>query len=162
MKLIDLLSKLWRHLPKRVRRWGVLLTESRFTVTTGAIVIDQVGRVLLLQHRFRPGEGWGIPGGFVLPAEQPEDAIRRELREEMGLEIADVEIVFARALGNYQQVEIIYRCRPNQNSGSDLFPQNHEVSNAAWFTIDSLPQGLSNDQRRLIKMVLKATREKLR
>lgn len=148
---LRLLSRLWRRLPKRVRRWGVLLAEARFTVTTGAVIVDEQGRVLLLQHRFRAGSGWGIPGGFVRAGEQPEAALRRELREELGAELESLELSFVRALESYQQVELIFRCRIRGN----IFPQAMEVQRAAWFAVNELPAGLSADQRALIERALR-------
>jgi len=153
-RLIELLSKLWRRMPKQLRRWGVLLTESRFTVTAGAVVRDEQGRVLLLNHRFRAGSGWGIPGGFLRPGEQPQEAIRRELREEIGLEIETLEVAFVRALRPYRQVEIIFRCRPRPNREGGARPRGHEIRRADWFAVDSLPTGLSNDQRGLIETAI--------
>ena len=73
--LKKVLGALWRHAPKSVRRWGVRLVEPRFTVTAGAVVVDERGRVLLLNHVFRVGSGWGIPGGFMEKGEQPEEAL---------------------------------------------------------------------------------------
>jgi 8-oxo-dGTP diphosphatase len=144
------LSGLWRRLPKRVRRWGVLLTEARFTVTTGAVIVDEQGRVLLLQHRFRPGSGWGIPGGFIKVGEQPEAALRRELREEIGVEPDNMELAFVRALESYQQVELLFRCRVR----GDVSPKTLEVRHAAWFAVAELPAVLSADQRALIERAL--------
>ena len=153
--LIELLGKFWRRLPKQFRRWGVLLTESRFTVTVGAVITDQAGRILLLQHRFRPGQqaggGWGIPGGFVKTGEQPEAAIRRELREEIGLELESLTIAFVRALERYRQIEIIFRC----SAKTEVQTQSREISRAEWFTPDDLPPGLSDDQRNLIERAVK-------
>lgn len=153
--LIELLGKFWRRLPKQFRRWGVLLTESRFTVTVGAVITDQAGRILLLQHRFRPGQqsggGWGIPGGFVKTGEQPEAAIRRELREEIGLEVENLELAFARALERYRQIEIIFRC----SAKTEVQTQSREISRAEWFTPDDLPPGLSDDQRNLIERAVR-------
>ena len=148
--LVELASKLWRRMPKQVRRWGVLLKESRFTVTVGAVITDESGRILLLEHRFRPGTGWGIPGGFIQPGEQPETAIRRELREEIGLEIDQLEIAFVRALERYNQIEIILRCFPKTTAQ----PRGREIVRAEWFVQDALPQSLSADQRRLIERAL--------
>ncbi len=148
--LIDLFGKLWRRVPKRVRRFGVLLTESRFTVTAGAVITDSAGRVLLLQHRYRPGSGWGIPGGFIQSGEQPEAAIRRELHEEIGLEVCRLELAFVRALERYNQIELIFRCIPQ----SDFQAQSREISCAEWFALDALPAGLSADQRHLIERAL--------
>lgn len=148
--LVELASKLWRLLPKQIRRWGVLLTESRFTVTAGAVITDQAGRILLLQHRYRPGVGWGIPGGFIQPGEQPEAAIRRELREEIGLELDAVSIAFVRALERYNQIEIIFRSRPR----GGFTRQSREINCAEWFAPDALPLSLSGDQRQLIERAL--------
>jgi ADP-ribose pyrophosphatase YjhB (NUDIX family) len=144
----QMVASLWRRAPKWVRRFGVLLTESRFTVTVAAVVIDSRNRVLLLHHRFRPGSGWGIPGGFIHPREQPEDAVRRELREEIGLEIERAEIAFIRTLQKYRQVEIIFLCHPK----SSPVPSGFEISRAEWFDPDALPEGLSDDQRGLIEL----------
>jgi 8-oxo-dGTP diphosphatase len=143
-------AALWRRAPKRGRRLGVLLTESRFTVTVGAVVVDSRNRILLLHHRFRPGSGWGIPGGFIHPREQPEDAVRRELREEIGLEVEIASVAFVRTLQKYRQVEIIFRCIPK---GLPL-PQSFEINRAGWFDLNSLPDGLSDDQRALIRRAL--------
>lgn len=146
------LGALWRHAPKSLRRWGVRLAEPRFTVTAGAVVVDDSGRVLLLEHRFRAeSNAWGIPGGFIEKGEQPEEAIRRELREEVGLELMEAEIAFARTLSKAKQIEIIFRCRPV----GDVGRKNAEVKSAEWFELDKLPKGVAKDQRRLIERALK-------
>ena len=142
-----LLSGVWRRLPKRARRMGVLLTQSRFTVTVGAVILDQQNRVLLLQHRFRPGSGWGIPGGFINPQEPAEDAIRRELREETELEVEALEIAVVSTLQKYQQVEIIFRARPV----NEARPSNIEILQAVWFELNALPSDLPTYERTLIQ-----------
>lgn len=62
------------------------------TVLVSAIaLVDPEGRVLLAQ---RP-EGkslagmWEFPGGKVEPGETPEECIRREIREELGVELCE-------------------------------------------------------------------------
>jgi nucleoside triphosphatase len=40
-----------------------------------------------------PGQ-WGLPGGGIEPGEEAEAALRRELREEIGLEVSQVEPLF--------------------------------------------------------------------
>jgi 8-oxo-dGTP diphosphatase len=148
-----MLGALWRHAPKSLRRGAVRLTQARFMVTAGAVVSDGEGRVLLLHHRFRAGSGWGIPGGFIEKGENPEDALRRELREEIGLELESAEIAFARTLKRPTQVEIVFRCRPRE--GVPLEPQSMEIKRLAWFNPEQLPPELSGDQRRLIQRVLR-------
>ncbi|MCA1814762.1 MAG: NUDIX domain-containing protein [Halobacteriales archaeon] len=68
-------------------------------VTEVAVVALVRDGGVLLQRRLRaPGAGlWELPGGKVQPGEGPEDAARREAREELGV---DVRIV--RALGVHE------------------------------------------------------------
>ena len=72
------------------------------------------------------------------------------MREEIGLEIESASICFLRTLQKYQQVEIIFRCIPK---GIPL-PQGFEIKRAEWFDLNSLPDGLSDDQRGLIRRAL--------
>jgi 8-oxo-dGTP diphosphatase len=144
-----LLGTLWRGAPKRVRRLGVWVVEPRFMVTVGAIVVNDDGRVLLLQHEFRTGSGWGIPGGFLERGEQPLEALRRELREEIGLELDAAKLVRVRTLRRPQQVEIHFRCRVHD--GASAQPRSIEINRVGWFARDALPPELSPDQRRIIK-----------
>jgi 8-oxo-dGTP diphosphatase len=144
-------SRIWRSLPARVRRWSMRLTHARFTVTAGALIFNDAGEVLLLKHRFRAGSGWGLPGGFLEKGEQPIDALRRELREEIDLEVEVVEIFAARSFKRPTQVEVLFRCHAN----GVVSPRTMEVELAGWFCVDALPDGLPRDQRRLVERAAK-------
>ena len=144
------LGSIFRFTPLPLRRLFSRAMNARFSATAGAVVIDERGRLLLLKHVFRSGSGWGIPGGFIRAGEQPEEAMRRELREEVGLELGRAEIAFIRTLKSTQQIEIIFCCRPE----GQALPQSVEVERAAWFPLQALPETLSEDQRRLIERAL--------
>jgi 8-oxo-dGTP pyrophosphatase MutT (NUDIX family) len=58
------------------------LTGSR-TPGVSAMVVTADGRIVLVRHSYRPG--WHFPGGGRKRGEAPEQAILRELREEIGL-----------------------------------------------------------------------------
>jgi ADP-ribose pyrophosphatase YjhB (NUDIX family) len=59
-----------------------------------AVCFDECGRVLLGRRAFDPGAGlWDLPGGFLHEDEHPVDALRREIREETGLEIEPLEFL---------------------------------------------------------------------
>jgi 8-oxo-dGTP diphosphatase len=145
--LLNFLSAIWRRLPSGLRRRSVRLGQRRFTVTVGAMIFDDEGRILLLEHVFRADSRWGIPGGFMTKREQPVDALRRELREEIGVEIENIELLFARTLGRPRQVEIYFRARVI----GEPKPSSFEIKRAAWFAIGEWPADLSKDQQRLIR-----------
>lgn len=148
--LTEFLGAIWRRLPGSLRRRLVRTGQRRFTVTAGAIIFDDDGRVLLLEHVFRPDSGWGLPGGFLNKGEQPETALRREMREEIGVDLEGVEMLFARTLPRPRQIEIYFKAKAIGNPQ----PCSFEIRKAGWFTIDNLPAELSKDQRRLIQRAL--------
>ena len=148
--LRDLIGKIWLRTPDQLKIWAVRFTQQRFTVTVGAVISDEAGRVLLLHHRFRPGSGWGMPGGFIELGEQPEEALRRELREEVGLELQQVELFATRAFKRPNQIEIVFRGRALGTTDQLSF----EIKRVAWFHLHELPAGLPSDQARLIKLAL--------
>jgi 8-oxo-dGTP diphosphatase len=62
-------------------------------VGVGAVILDQE-RVLLVRRGQEPLKGqWSLPGGALELGETLEDGIRREVREETGLEVEPVRIV---------------------------------------------------------------------
>lgn len=77
-----------------------------------AVPVDAHGRVILLRRGFDPGRGqWTFPGGFVDLGESVEDAARREVDEELSMEIE-----LGPLLGVYSRAEdrivlIVFRAR---------------------------------------------------
>lgn len=148
--LSTLLGQIWRRLPQFARLRLSKLGQTSFRVTVAAMLFDDQRRILLLDHVFRADNGWGVPGGFIGNGEAPEEALRRELREEVSIEIDDVRLLFVRTLGFIKQVEIYYRARVI----GDPKPSSIEIKAARWFDLNELPAELSNDQRRLIQRAL--------
>ena len=65
-----------------------------------ALILDRRGRLLVTVRGKEPQRGtWDLPGGFVDPGESLEEAVRREVAEEVGLEVTS-----ARYLGCYPNV----------------------------------------------------------
>ncbi|MFC7613097.1 NUDIX hydrolase [Actinokineospora soli] len=62
--------------------------EYRMIRCVGGLVRDDSGRLLLIRRARPPGAGqWSLPGGKVEGGESDAEALRRELREETGLEV---------------------------------------------------------------------------
>src|SRR5262245_27982217 len=88
---------------------------------TSVVVVDPVGRILLME-RADTG-GWGLPGGFMEPGESFEEAGIREVREETGIDVTDLEL-----LGVFSGAEYYYR-----------YPHGDEVYNVTAAYIAHLP-----------------------
>jgi len=96
-------------------------------VGVGAIIFRD-GCILMAQRGKEPLKGWwSLPGGALELGEALKDAVRREVREETGLEIDPVEVfeIFERIMRDaagtpeYHYVLIDYLC---QVTGGDLRP----------------------------------------
>ena len=60
-------------------------------VAVSAVIVDAENRVLLVQRGHEPALGqWSLPGGSVEAGESMSEALRREVREETGLEVVVV------------------------------------------------------------------------
>jgi len=148
--LKSVLGLFWLNTPKFFRKFVIRFSQQRFAVSVAAVIIDDANRVLLLKHVFRPGSGWGIPGGFINKGENPENAVSRELAEEIGLKLENVRIEHARTFRKANHVEILFRATavgtPN--------PRSVEISDLGWFRFEDLPHGLDEDQKGFIECIL--------
>ena len=90
-----------------------------------------------------------MPGGFIGHGEQPEAALRRELREETGLELSDVSLYRVRTLKRH--VEIIFLAK----GVGDAEVRSREIIELAWFEVENIPAEMSRDQQFLIRKVLR-------
>jgi ADP-ribose pyrophosphatase YjhB (NUDIX family) len=110
--------------------------------TASALCEDGEGRVLLARRAHEPFLGrWDIPGGFLEEGEDPLDGMRRELREETGLEVEPLDYlgVWMDRYGGDSTAEAtlnmywIARVLGGKPRAAD------DVSELAWFAADELP-----------------------
>ena len=71
--------------PEREFNPGIAARFPRKTVAGGALIHDRAGRILFLEPTYKPT--LDIPGGIVEYDESPYDACRREVKEEIGLDL---------------------------------------------------------------------------
>ncbi|HLI25722.1 MAG TPA: NUDIX hydrolase [Chloroflexota bacterium] len=78
--------ELWGRAPLPAwLRGGILwATHQRYLIGVVGVIWDDAGRVLLARHRYKPGTGWELPGGWLGRGETLEACLRRELAEELG------------------------------------------------------------------------------
>ncbi len=60
--------------------------------TNAVILINKKGEILLVKRKTDPKRGWwDLPGGFVDPNETIEQSMHREIKEELGIEVKNLE-----------------------------------------------------------------------
>ena len=107
----------------------------RPVVGVGAIILRR-GRVLLVQRGRAPGRGlWSLPGGAVEPGERLEDAVRREVREETGLEVVVERLVGVYGKPGRNELVFAFQCRI---TGGALQPTD-ESDETRYFAVDAMP-----------------------
>jgi ADP-ribose pyrophosphatase YjhB (NUDIX family) len=109
--------------------------------TTGALVEDG-NRLLLVRRAKEPFKGrWDIPGGFLEEGEHPLDGLRRELREETGLEVEPLEFLGAwmdRYGGESTAEATLNLYWTARVTGGEPAPAD-DVDDLRWFERDGLP-----------------------
>ncbi len=129
-----------RRLGYRVAFNGLLVVRPFLRRAGGGVkcVITDRDRVLLVRHTYGAGH-WDLPGGGHKRREAPPDTARREMREELGLDIADWRALgVIRAWTEHQtQVVHIYGAEVSPPSTITLAPA--ELWTAGWFPLDRLP-----------------------
>jgi ADP-ribose pyrophosphatase YjhB (NUDIX family) len=134
------LLRLYRALPRRARRFVVRRGVPLYQVGAMCVIERADGALLLVRDAYR--RGWGFPGGLLKRGERPVDAVRREIREEIGLdvEVDDRPVVLVDAAA--RRVDIVYRGRPRHDGerGSGMVvPRSAEIVEVRWFPSGDLP-----------------------
>lgn len=94
-EMIDIYDRNRRHTGLTIPREGAFLKEGQFMLYVLALVEDQHGHLLVTQRSLEKHWGagwWEIPGGGVRAGETTLDAVRREIPEEVGLQIGDAAL----------------------------------------------------------------------
>jgi 8-oxo-dGTP diphosphatase len=113
---------------------------------TLAIIADSEHRILLVRTAGSHPK-WQLPGGYLEPHESADEALARELREELGL-----NVVVKRLLGVYHKIfedDLALVFAAVIASGTPM-PDMVEVSEWGFFGSSELPQELSRRSRRVV------------
>lgn len=132
-------------------------------VGCGALIMNDKNETLL-QKRGKNSRNqvgyWSKPGGKVEFSETVEDAIRREIKEELGI---DIELI--RSLGFMDHVmkeegqhwlSINYLAKIVRGEPKNMEPDKHDE--VRWFSLDNLPENLTQTTSEAIEEYLKFLR----
>src|SRR5919205_1147334 len=105
------LLRVWRDVPfpDWMRHLFLRILNPSFMVGAMALIQDEQGRVLILEHTYRRQLPWGLPGGWLKRAESPEAGLAREVFEETGLRVRVDRLLGADFWGR-SQLDLLYRC----------------------------------------------------
>jgi ADP-ribose pyrophosphatase YjhB (NUDIX family) len=109
----------------------------KHSVSVAGIVIRDDGRILAIQRR--DNDHWEPPGGVLELYETFEEGVRREVREETG-----VDVQVERLTGVYKNmpkgvVAVVFRCRPLGVAA----PSSEEAKRISWLTADEVSQRMA-------------------
>ena len=103
-------------------------------------VLTRNGEILLVRHTYGGRRRrWELPGGGIKRREEPGQAARREIREELGIDVDDWTLlgeVFARIDGKRDRLW----CFTSEIGDRPLDPDHAEIAEVEWFRLDRLPE----------------------
>lgn len=127
----------FRRLPRRVRRLVVRAGTPNFTVGAICLIEDDDGRLLLVRQAYRGA--WGAPGGLLKRAEDASVGMRREVREEIGIDVEILGEPTVVVAPEPQRVDVVFRACLS-GGAAEPHPRSPEILEVAWFAADSLPE----------------------
>ena len=108
----------------------------RKTVNVAAAVIVKDGRVFATQRGYGPyKDWWEFPGGKIEAGETPEEALRREIREELDTEILVGELL-EEVEYDYPEFHLSMKCYMAEVLSGSLVLREHEA--ARWLPAEEL------------------------
>ncbi|WP_050607670.1 NUDIX domain-containing protein [Clostridium niameyense] len=123
-------------------------------VGVGAVILNEKRQMLLLLRERSPEKGyWCIPGGKVEFGETIEDAIKREVKEEVNV---DVEIIKLIGVTNHivlkEEVHWVaptFLTKITQGKVKNMEPQKHK--DMKWFSINNMPSNITITTRKALE-----------
>lgn len=109
-----------------------------------AVAVDEGGRVLLVDHLTRVDHALGLPGGWLSRAERPEDGVRRELREELGLRVTSTRYLLSapHRTGEGTPYGLTLLFAVTFDDGAPAAVPSGEVTGSGWYALDEVASRL--------------------
>jgi 8-oxo-dGTP diphosphatase len=149
-RVLRRLFGIYGGLPKWARVFIVRRSGPLYAVGATCVLRREDGAVLLLRNSYR--EGWGLPGGLLRRNEEVLDAVKREVREEVGIDVEiDSEprvVVDARN----KRIDVVFTGHPPRDAAELGFRTSAEIEEVQWFAPDKLPV-MQKEAARILALV---------
>ena len=100
------------------------------------IRIEKEGQILLAKHVQRNTQIFACIAGFIEAGESAEHAVRREIREETGIEVSDIRYFGSQSWPFPDQLMLAFTA---QYASGEIRLQEDELAEVGWFSPDNLP-----------------------
>jgi 8-oxo-dGTP pyrophosphatase MutT (NUDIX family) len=127
-KALDLIARLKKLV------WGTLRIRTR---GVKVMLFNAAGEIMLIRNSYGRPDIWVFPGGGMRPFESAGAAAAREVREEVGCEVAGLRFVsshFSRSEGKRDTIRLFHAL-----AVGDPEADGFEVEEARFFALDALP-----------------------
>jgi len=100
------------------------------------VSVERDGKLLLARAERFPTAMYSVLAGFVEPGESLEECVRREIKEEAGIEIKNIQYFKSQPWPYPDSLMIAFTA---EYAGGELVLDRSEIADAAWFSPDALP-----------------------
>ena len=121
-------------------------------IVVDALILKDKKVLMILRNKPQHKGYWALIGGYINWDETVEQAVEREVKEEIGVKvrIKDVHGVYSnpdRDPDGVQNVDISFLCEIDDEN---FIIDPVEVADVRWFSLDNLPEKIAFDHRKII------------
>lgn len=116
---------------------------------TADVIVAIGGKVVLIKRK-NPPYGWAVPGGFIEWGESAEDAAKREIKEEIGIDITDLKQFHCysdpKRDPRFHTITVVFTATSTGNPAA-----GDDAEEVGLFDADHLPSPLAFDHENILK-----------
>ena len=117
-------------------------------------IIRSDDQILLIKHTYGP-DLYTVPGGGIHKNESKEDAVRREIREEVRLQVTDLKLLTRNLYTKEYKKDTVHLFTATTDTANITIDQS-ELKEAAWFPIQKLPENIYPNLKKHLHALLKS------